>query len=676
MAGSTFRVHPAIGFARVGNSEEYYLAPETMASLPVPGDDGVSVDAVSGGLPIKRDTESEHITSSDLRDDDGALRRQAARFRIYHYDSAETESYPNGEGTEVKIGTDIEGKKVLDIVWTVHLANKKANCYVLEWPPSGLSSVIANYERGLPPLRNRFAGDPNSPDRIRKLTIDPGPRAIRGTSGEQVEFDAGTPASFWNEKSTGIEGLPTYPKSFPLDGFPVLYSPSGDIDTLGQLETDDEGRLIVIAGYGRACAWFRDDGTPFPLADDVDNDGWFDDTADGPVSAVLVFDDNSTATVHGGWVVATDPAYAPQTPNVVTLWDDIFDTWVRKLDLMPELFQVGYKKDTFEPSFDDHIHPIFRTTAMQRWNTYLPRYAIEAHDAVGQISATDDPSKTILGGLGYIRNPNNPNEGDAGVPLMPLSLGDAGQPFLSPTFTQYFFLSQWDAGKFSPEPGPTLGDGEYLDKASLFNCLGGRFSPGIDMTFTVRDPELWTKDWRTSGGGPFRIKATPLDYTTVRADRPFLTQGYVPIHTGDSGAEPGDTSKFMALPWHTDYNSCATHPTSPNPDNNQTVYWSWPAQRPVSVYVAADVEDRTLPHQQYSVRGPGTASPSAARQGRYADRLDIITHWSKIGVVIQANAIDDDKDHDPDHFLEVESQLEVGAHEPVAQPWPIDSGPS
>jgi hypothetical protein len=26
-----FRIHPAIGFARVGNSEAYYLAPETIA---------------------------------------------------------------------------------------------------------------------------------------------------------------------------------------------------------------------------------------------------------------------------------------------------------------------------------------------------------------------------------------------------------------------------------------------------------------------------------------------------------------------------------------------------------------------------------------------------------------------------------------------------------------------
>ena len=31
---SHLRIHPAIGFARLGDSEEHYLAPETSAGLP------------------------------------------------------------------------------------------------------------------------------------------------------------------------------------------------------------------------------------------------------------------------------------------------------------------------------------------------------------------------------------------------------------------------------------------------------------------------------------------------------------------------------------------------------------------------------------------------------------------------------------------------------------------
>ena len=665
MAGTVLRIHPSIGFARVGNSDDFYLAPETLAAAPGDG-------PVSGGLPIEAGTESKHITSAAVRDAEGALKRQAARFRIFRYDSDGAETYPNGGGTEVRIGDVVDGRTVADVVWTVHVANKKANCYVLEYPSSGLLSVMANYEQGLPPLRNPTFGDPNSPERVRKLTIDPGPRTVRGRNAAPVDFDQHTVASFCDPSTGAVEDLPDYPKSFPSDGFEVLYCPSGEIDSLGRLLTDDRGRLLVAAAGGRACAWFQSDGNPYPLSADVDNDGWFDDTADGPVSAVVVFDDGGVEQVHGAWVVATDPSYAPQTPNVVTLWDDIFDTWVRKLALMPSLFDVGFNPG-FCPSFDEHVLPFFRAAAMQRWNTDLPPYAVEAHDAVGRITAADDPRDTLLSGLGYIRNPNNQGEADVAVPLMPLSLGDAGAPFMLPTFTQYFFLSQWDAGRFEAAgTSPALGPGEFLDKASLFNCLGGRFSPGIDMTFCVRDPELWEQDWQTSGGGPFRIKPAPLDYRSATAGTPFLTQGYVPIHTGDAGLEPGDTSKFMALPWHTDYNSCATHPSSPNPTNSSTLYWSWPAQRPVSVYVAADVVDGELPSQRYSIRGPGTESPDPSSQGRYLERIHILSNWWKIGTVMQGSAIGDGGQYPRDDFLEVQSKLEQGELEPGAEPWPLN----
>ena len=54
------------------------------------------------------------------------------------------------------------------------------------------------------------------------------------------------------------------------------------------LETDASGRLVVLGGYGRASAWKKADGTYYQLVSSVDNDGWFDDTSDGPVSAVVV----------------------------------------------------------------------------------------------------------------------------------------------------------------------------------------------------------------------------------------------------------------------------------------------------------------------------------------------------------------------------------------------------
>lgn len=670
-----YRVHPAIGFARVGNSEEYYLGPETMAGYPTDGD-----GSIAGGLPIRAGTESETIRSSELRDREGALKRQAARFRIFEYPKQAAESYPTGAGTEITVGSTVGRKRVIDIIWTVHLANKKANSYVLN-DDLGMAVYESAHASELQ-LRNAAEGsDLNNAARLRRLVIDPGPRAIRGTDSAAVKFDKETCASFW-DSGDEIKELSYYPKSFPDDGFAQLYTPVGKIETLGELRTDERGRLLVLSAYGKACGWLQPDGTPFPLIGDaiapgvygdVNSDGWFDDTGDGPVSAVLVLEGGEVQTVHGAWVVSTDPSYAPQIRNAVTLWDDIYDTWVRKLGLAPDIFQSRFQ-DSYQPFFEDQLFPIFRAAAMQRWTTNLPGRAVEAHNCVGRISAADAPGETILTGLAFIRNPNNPPESGVGAPFMPLSMGDAGKSFLSVTLTQYFFLSQWDKNLFHKEGGPRLGPGEFLDKAVMANCLGGRFCPGIEMTFVIRDPALYRADWQESGAGPFRIRARELDYNRAQCSQSFLTVGYVPLHPGPDGItpaplEPGDASKFMAIPWHTDYNSCATHNTAPNPSNSTTIYWSWPAQRPVQIYRAEDVCDGKLGPQRYSVRGAGTETDDLGNAGRYQELIDSVLNWHRIGFVIQGSVIDGEVSYGPDEYLEVESRLDV----PEITPWPMNA---
>src|SRR5712691_7988764 len=84
-------IHPAIGVARLGNSEnEFFMGPEVTDPLPErPG---------------------------FYRDKAGALKRQAARFRIYGL---------NAEGAVVAELTPQNAS----IEWTVHLANKKSAWY-------------------------------------------------------------------------------------------------------------------------------------------------------------------------------------------------------------------------------------------------------------------------------------------------------------------------------------------------------------------------------------------------------------------------------------------------------------------------------------------------------------------------------------------------------------------
>ena len=202
------------------------------------------------------------------------------------------------------------------------------------------------------------------------LTIDAGPRTISGTDTGNVKFDQATTASIY-QPGTGVVQLGNYPKSFPGDSFPNLYCPVGPIDTLGELRTDGQGHLLVLGGYGRACGW-GDEVRPPALKDDVNNDNWFDDASDGPVSAVLVLDDGSVQPVQvGAWVTATDPGYAPQTLNVVSLWDDMYDAWVRNLALAPAIYSQGSFQASYSPPFADQLDPIFQSVSLQQWNINL-----------------------------------------------------------------------------------------------------------------------------------------------------------------------------------------------------------------------------------------------------------------------------------------------------------------
>lgn len=696
MTTSLFRIHPAIGIARVGNSSEYYLAPESIAAMPQPGKPN---DKTMGGLPIRPGTEDEIISSSELRDTDGAFKRQAARFRIFAYPENGSDSYPAASGVEINIGSSINGKEVTDIIWSVHLANKKA-----AWFENNDDLGAAAYDQGqTPPLRNLREGlDPYNISRHRRLMIDPGPRAIQGKQAK-ADFDLDTPASYICDGK--IDAIDDYPKSFPSLYFdsPILCpdTPQGDITTLGEILTDDQGRLIVAGGHGKTFGWPLDKmDQPVTIDQPVNNDQWFDDTSDGPVTATVIFADGSSEKVFGGWVVVTDPSYAPQTLNVVSLFDEAYDTFVRRLNLQPEIYHDGHFNDNYKPSFDDHIKPIFRATGQQLWNAYLPSFAIEAHENVDEISAEDNPDDTILAGLAYVRQPAADDEAswkssasDVGAPLMPLSLGDSspsgGKPFLSPTITQYQMLSQWSQKKFTRTAPEPMGFGEYLDRATLQNCLGGRFSPGIDMTWIIRETSMYIQDWR-AGAGPFRIKHKPMDYSSIQPpnkdlpNTPFLTLGWIPRHADveDLGLEPGDATKFMALPWHADYNSCAIHQPSPNKQNFNTLYWSWPAQRPVTVYAAKDY-DGELPAQRYSVRGPGTFpgenSPddkhNLANAGRFWEYREMLSRWNEIGVVVQSTIIDDGKSYPDNVYLEVESQLQDGPPQLAdPTPWPMMAG--
>ncbi len=686
---SYFRVHPNINMARVGSSKDYYLAPETAAGDLLDKETGAF-----GGIPIKKGTENTPIDSSDFRDADKNPLRQAARFRLYAYDQDQT-VYPlpaDEQGKEVKKGDVVGGKIIKEIIWTVHLANKKNNNYTITDTINGVHGEygIESYENGnVPPVRNpQYGSDLSDPKRRTQLVIDAGPRALSASTdgSKSIPFDNSSTPSYVD--GTSITTSDNYPVSFPDEHF-SMFNPLGPIDSLGEMTIEaGTGRLIVAGGYGKASGINDENGNPPNLCDAIDNDGWFDDTSDGPVMATVVFEDGTVSEAIHGWVVCTDPGYAPQTRNVVSTWDDMYNTWVEELGISPEIYNNGAYTSDYTPGFYQDILPIFHGAMLQQWNTNLPQQAIKGHHYMASITPSDDPSAKLPNLKELIRDPNVPAESDEGV-KMPLALGDAQKSFLSLTPTQYHMVSQWYEKKFV-ENGPTLGGGEKLDRVVMENCLGGRYSPGIDLTFIVRDVNLYKQKWQGETG-PFRINMQALKYGQAVQNTPFLQEGYVPLRTAQ--VEPGDLCKFMSQPWHTDYNSCATHLPDPNPSvNNEgtlnnTLYWSWPAQRPVTVYPASEctynAEKGTwnLGGQLYSVRGDDkdgtnkTETPYKQQQGRYQCYFDYVMNWHKVGFVIQGSQIDDGKggNFGADKFLEVASLF--NSEGDMVTPWPQASVP-
>jgi hypothetical protein len=253
----TFKIHPAIGIARVGDSpDEFYLAPEGPGELPIQCDpDGLTVPDAQGQEP----------RVSNFKDAQGRVKRQAARFRVYAYDES------NPRGRELKAGDTITflhqnsgqiyDAELLDVTWKVYLANKKSSWYRFE-QLDGEHGYASEH-----PLRNP---DVTDNEQRRRLIIDPGPQSVSHQENKQkAQFAAGV--------------NPQAPQSFPPPLSPL------SVDYLGELlatRQDGHNRLLVLGGRGNSGSVRSGLGEPL-IQNYANNDGWFDDISDGPVTAML-----------------------------------------------------------------------------------------------------------------------------------------------------------------------------------------------------------------------------------------------------------------------------------------------------------------------------------------------------------------------------------------------------
>ncbi|MFL6255822.1 MAG: LodA/GoxA family CTQ-dependent oxidase [Pyrinomonadaceae bacterium] len=603
-----FKIHPAIGIARVGDSPDgFYIAPEQAGQLPYePSDDG-------SDAPI-----------TTFKDAQQRVKRQAARFRLYSYDD------DLKQGKEVQVGDVIttvwvrsgqssSGQlatgEVVDIEWTAYLANKKASWYEFE-QLDGEHGYSSGHK-----LRN---SDVKDADARQQLIIDPGPQTVSHTDKKQRT------AQFAKGQNPG------YTQSFP----PPLAPNS--IDTLGELRAIRQGqhlRLLVLGGHGNSGSYKKGFGQPV-ITNYANNDGWFDDVSDGPVMArvkykILSLDGRPPDPLtekkkyfyadveFPAWCIVGYPRYAPQVMDIVTMDEAIYDVAVREFGYDTYMYGTPpfsgqpppdpadakalarWREDArwnpdYYPYFYRDIWPILMRPQNFQWVFDIDQFAGGApHDPTPGVGNFDpnllsvvpyegqDPDQQELceryrnriwwalrkpGQENFYQFANDPAMSKFFYVLMPFLCGDNPisntlvSKFLRLTDTQLFILGQWAQGKFINEhaeeikttvPEQATGTGRDLDRGVLSNLLGGSFCPGGEATWIVRNPAIYAE--------PYRIKHSK--YFSLVALNSWQTQPLTaagtdpdPADAGmlSTGLEPGDITKYSGVPWQSDFNECST----------------------------------------------------------------------------------------------------------------------
>jgi hypothetical protein len=494
-------IHPAIGIARVGDSDEHFLGPEVPGQAPDAG--------------------------GSYKDAAGRIKRQAQRFRIYEYEVDGSFATPVREITA-------EHAK---ITWRVHLVNRK-----------GALNDKTAMELDTRPARQR---NPDVPPE--RATIDPGATSV--TAGEDPQTLVG------KFLDTDVE--------------------------LGTVSVEDSGRLVVLGGRGKA------DGPPPPPGKDLNfanNDGWYDDTSDGAVSAEIVLDTGKESTHQGARIIVAPPAYAPAIENVVTLYDAVLNAaWRMHPSAAPR---------AVEPDFDVDILPILRRTVMLQWTSANAsrghrrgggNFLDEQQLARLRNNDRNPESEAYRGRRGVFGRLVVPS--DSTPPSEPLP-GNKNMPMLAEIGTdtsltplQYEMLRQWSLGIFTigglPDSRTDVQrEVDDLDRGAIEPATGAPWFPGIEAWSLLARPDTYDR--------PFRVK---------------------------SSIGPGYLTLGNALPWQADFHACSIQGPLGRGEG-----W-WPSQRPN--FVVREVDG------QLRERQPWVPDSWSAH--------DMVARWAQLGFVVQSN---------------------------------------
>jgi hypothetical protein len=416
---TVYKIHPAIGVARVGNHlSSFFIGPEAV------GSPGMEVDQNWNETPLAR------------YKDNGAIKRQAARFRVFRFNQ--------DDSGHLQLVGEVSSANA-KIEWKVDLCNRKA---ALDHSPA------PGHPAG---PRNQDVIDKNS-----LIIRNPTPVSISGEKQGPKAFNG---------------------KFLDKDVY------------LGELRTDALGRLVVLGGKGKS-----ESPTGADLSTFANNNGWYDDVADGPVTATVTVPGQDPIVVHHpSWVTVGPPDFAPGINSIVTLYDVAFQAACDKGALKPET----------RPSFRRHIKPLIERAAGLAWVTNYARWKDLLSPDWKSLVNTDNASKPARTSIANrLKNP---------------SLRDFEMPAFMKTY-----IDQWIAGTFVSDldvAAAAVPIPEELDRAALDCCVGNNFYPGIEASLNLRDKDIYAR--------PFR-----LDHTNV------------------GKVYPGCLTEIMAVPWQADFMAC------------------------------------------------------------------------------------------------------------------------
>lgn len=581
----TAGIYPPIGVMRVGNSDnEYFIGP--LVSEPVALTDDYA-----------------------YRDKTGALKRQAAQFRIYGFNAA---------GNAIKELTADNAK----IVWHSHLANQKSSWYQFQMALD--IQDAANAPASM--LRNINVADRNS------LIIDGGDQTVNAPN---------------------IDG-----------GHPFIGQFQEETVYLGEMRTDDKGRLIMLGGHGVSKNLNGDIAITF-----ANNEGWYDDISDGPVTAEVEYK-GVKLKVDPAWVICAPPDYAPMQKSVRTMWDLMRDVAV----------SAGMLVRPPRPSFAKDILPIFqRMTNLQWVNAGFGA----AFGWGGQFDYTtskwiaklNDPSSANMEMRRTISNNFRRYDisGAEAPQLWPWMYGDAisiptmGSVRQHSTLSQLQldFIDQWVKGDFDadyvdmtgcphiPEPVtidklPVAEQPEMLTKAAMEFCLADAFHPGCEMTWPMRTAGMYMS--------AFRLKHAPKT-------PPVNSSYYGPVMNSDvftlakgpllGGQVAGGITRWMAIPWQTDTASCRDGYTSAYDPYLPTF---WPARVPNNILSEERYKESIDPHLSEETRKQAFAYrkdwlddlPLDGEDPNYTNQINsMVKYFDKLAVVQSRPGVTNDPSFPP-----------------------------